>query len=84
MNPYHELANAIIVQAVKDYRMALKRYFLRPQRKEYQQDVAELERFFTSEWFEALSELDGPSLMKRVRSMVRMEVSAGVCLTNSV
>lgn len=56
--------------------MALKRYFLRPQRKEYQQDVAELERFFTSEWFEALSELDGPSLMKRVRSMVRMEVSA--------
>ena len=39
-------------------------------------DEAELERFFTSEWFEALSELDGPSLMKRVRSMVRMEVSA--------
>ena len=73
MDPYHELANAIIMQAVKDYRMALKRYFLR---KEYQQDVAELERFFTSEWFEALSERDGPSLMKRVRSMVRMEVSA--------
>ena len=76
MDPYHELANAIIMQAVKDYRMALERYFLRPQRGEYQPDVAELERFFTSEWFEALSELDGPSLMKRVRSMARMEVSA--------
>ena len=64
------------MQAVKDYRVALKRYFLCPQRKEYQQDVAELKCFFTSEWFEALSELDGPSLMKRVHSMVRMEVSA--------
>lgn len=76
MDPYHELANAVIMQAVKDYRTALKHYFLRPQRKEYQQDVAELERFFTSEWFQALTDLDGPSLMSRVRSMVRMEVSA--------
>lgn len=76
MDPYHELANAIVMQAVKDYRKALKYYFLRPQRKEYQQDVEELERFFTSEWFQLLSELDGPALMHRVRNMVRMEVSA--------
>ena len=76
MNGYQALANGIIEQAVKDYRVALTRYFLCPQRQEVQQDVAELKCFFTSEWFEALSELDGPSLMKRVHSMVRMEVSA--------
>ncbi len=76
MEPYQELANAIILQAVKDYRQALKYYYLRPHKKAYQQDVEELERFFTSEWFMVLSELDGQSLMDRVRKMVRMEVSA--------
>ena len=76
MEPSLELANAIIMQAVKDYRQALKYYFLRPQKKEYQQDVTELERFFASEWFQLLSNLDGQALMRQIRSMVKKEVAA--------
>ena len=76
MDSYHELANAVIMQAVKDYRLALKQLYLWPDREEFQQDVAELERFFISDWFQILSDLDGPLLMKRVQKMVGMEVVA--------
>ena len=40
MNPYQELANAIIILAVKDYR-----------RTKNPAERKELERFFRSEWF---------------------------------
>lgn len=40
MDPYEELANAIVLQAVKDYRNAV-----------LQQDMNEIERFFRSGWF---------------------------------
>lgn len=40
MDPYEELANAIIVQACKDYRLT-----------DNEDDLKEIERFFHSEWF---------------------------------
>ena len=45
--PYENLANAIILQAVKDYRLALKRYSRHPEKDAFTQDKEELERFFT-------------------------------------
>ena len=40
MNPYEELANAIVLQAVKDYRLT-----------DDEAELAEIERFFRSGWF---------------------------------
>lgn len=46
MNPYKELANAIIVQAVKDYRTALNQLSLNPNDKAAQSEKKSIEAFF--------------------------------------
>ena len=51
------LANAIILQAVKDYRHTYS-----PQQR------AEIKRFFRSEWFRALTRLDGEMLITRLEN----------------
>lgn len=48
MNPYKELANAIIVQAVKDYRDAAERLHYTPDDKSAQHDKRSIEKFFRS------------------------------------
>ena len=45
MNPYEELANAIIEQAVKDFKKALKCHFIHPKRKDYANEVLKLKQF---------------------------------------
>ena len=56
MNPYEELANAIILQAVKDYRLT-----------DDEQELAEIERFFRSDWFGVLTDVDPEYLIRRLR-----------------
>ena len=56
MECYQELANAIVLQAVKDYRMT-----------EDQQDLDSLERFFRSEWFAVLTTLDPDFLIQQLQ-----------------
>ncbi len=51
------LANAIILQAVKDYRHTYST-----------QCRAEIKRFFRSEWFRALTRLDGEMLISRLEN----------------
>ena len=51
MNGYEELANAIILQAVKDYREALRLLSMNPNDKSAKRDQRNIERFFRSEWF---------------------------------
>ena len=53
---YEKLAEAIILQAVKDYRDSCS----------YQMRCS-IERFFRSEWFTVLTTLDGEMLIKRLR-----------------
>ena len=53
---YQLLAEAIIMQAVRDYR-----------RCGCHQTRASIERFFRSDWFTAFCELDGEKLIKRLR-----------------
>ena len=50
---YEDLANAIILQAVKDYRMALKSLKANSRNRAAQADKAEIERFFRSQWYSA-------------------------------
>ena len=66
-NPFDNLANAIILLAVKDYRDAirvLKRY---PGSVCAQALRDETTRLFLSEWFGRLTELDGEQLYLRLR-----------------
>jgi len=68
--PYENLANAIIVQAVKDYREALCRYNLHREKDTYRQDKESIERFFRSGWFGVLTKLDPELLIKRLNEEV--------------
>lgn len=60
MNPYENLANAIILQAVKDYRLT-----------DDEQQLQEIERFFRSGWFGVLSKVDQEFLIKELRKEKR-------------
>lgn len=53
---YERLAEAIILQAVRDYR-----------KNDDEETKKSIERFFRSEWFYILTKLDGEMLIKRLR-----------------
>ena len=76
MEPYQALANAIVELAVKDYRTALKYHYRHPDKKEYADEVKNLERFFRSGWYGMLTDLDSEYLMNSAHRMVREEVAA--------
>lgn len=64
---YTELANAIILQAVKDYRSALKCLKVNPRNYSAETDKNEVERFFRSQWFSMLTAIDGKMLIRSLR-----------------
>lgn len=65
LDGYYRLANAIILQAVNEYREDLR-----------QNDNAakwrkiSLRRFFRSDWFKLLTNIDGERLMERLKEEV--------------
>ena len=69
---YENLANAIILQAVKDYRMALKSLKANPRNRTAMADKDEIERFFRSDWFSVLTSVGGEMLIRSLQ----MEVDA--------
>jgi hypothetical protein len=69
--PYEQLANAIILQAVKDYRDALKKMKKRPHYDPAKDMIAEVERFFHTDWYRELTSVDGNFLIEKLRSEVR-------------
>ena len=73
MDPYEVLANAIIVQAVDDYRRALHYFNLRPNNEKYQARVEELEAFFYTSWFGTLTALDPDALIEKLRKEAKKE-----------
>ncbi len=60
MDPYENLANAIILQAVKDYRLT-----------DNESELKEIERFFRSDWFSVLTSLDPDLLIQKLRKEKR-------------
>ena len=64
---YENLANAIILQAVKDYRVALKCLKVNPRNKTAFADKEEIERFFRSGWFSVLTSVDGEMLIRSLQ-----------------
>lgn len=71
MTPYENLANAIIIQACKDYRKAYKRYLRRYRSTDKpDEELVELENFFRSDWYNTLTSIDGEYIMARIRKEV--------------
>jgi hypothetical protein len=70
-DPYEQLANAIILQAVKDYRDALKKLKKRPRYDPAKVVIEEVERFFHTDWYRELTSVDGNFLIEKIRSEVR-------------
>lgn len=64
---YENLANAIIIRAVKDYRYILRVLKHCPMDVWVLRQKRQIEGFFLSEWFEVLTDLDGRELLKLLR-----------------
>ena len=62
---YHDIANAIIIQAVEDYRDALdgKSYNGHPP----EVIIKRLEKFFRSKYYRLLTNVDGEYLIERLK-----------------
>ena len=60
-----DLSNAIILQAVKDYRIALAGGSVNG--RDSESVIAECERFFQSEWFNSLTKINCNYLMETIR-----------------
>ena len=67
MPGYQILANAIVEQAVKDYRDALRRLKKNPNSKGAMADAMEIEKFFHSPWYGVLTQVDPDYLIDRLR-----------------
>ncbi|MCD8353326.1 MAG: hypothetical protein LUC47_03305 [Clostridiales bacterium] len=70
ISPEEALANAIILQGVKDYRMALKALKENPNNRSAKDTKAEVERFFKSQWFSALSDISPDYLIEKLNEEV--------------
>lgn len=67
---YENLANAIVLQAVKDYRDALRTLKKHPRRSGARSVKNDCERFFRSSWYQTLTSVDGEILMRKLNEEV--------------
>ena len=70
---YQNLANAIVLQAVKDYKAVLRRLMRNPRNQDAQREKKRLERFFFSQWYGVLTDLDPNRLISGVMKQVRIK-----------
>ena len=66
-DPWENLASAIILQAVKDYREARKKLKKRPKNEDAKLMISDCEAFFRSDWYRALTDIDGEMLIRKLR-----------------
>lgn len=69
---YVNLGNAIIFQAVKDYRAASKSLVRFPNSESAKSRVRELEQFFYSELFSAITEADPDMIIAKLKQEVEL------------
>jgi hypothetical protein len=70
---YENLANAVVIQAVEDYRNSLKILAYQPGHYEAALEKKKIERFFQSDEFRGLTSVDGEMLLRRLRMEVAGE-----------
>ncbi len=70
IKPYEELANAIVLQAVKDWRDAAA-ILMSGRRNMFAEDMkAECERFFMGRYFNEFTALDGSMILEGLKKEV--------------
>ena len=67
MDGYEMLAAAVVERAVLDYKEAMENIRAKYNVLEAQNVIRNLDRFFRSEWFGILSDLDGEDLIELMR-----------------
>ena len=70
-----DLAVAVVLQAVEDYRISLRKLKRFPRRKKYQKEVKAIENFFLSgdyrKYYETVLGVEGRLIVERIRKEVR-------------
>ena len=67
MSPEERIANAVVEQAAKDYRAAIKKLKRNPDNEIAEIQRKECEEFFLSPNFNRFTRIDGKMLMKKLR-----------------
>lgn len=70
MNPYENLANDVVLQAVKDYRDAAGKLSRGKKNTMAEQRKTECETFFKSQYFNVFTDLDGNALLSQLEKEV--------------
>ena len=70
-DPYEALGNAIILQAVKDYRVALKRIKANPKNRTALAEALTIEKFFRGPLYSVLTSVDPEFLISKLRAEVK-------------
>lgn len=70
LDPYEALGNAVVVQAVKDYRNAVKKLSRGKKSTTAESVKKECERFFKSPYFNVFTHLDGKLLLSQLQKEV--------------
>jgi hypothetical protein len=66
ISPYHLLGNAVVLQAVRDYRKANKKCKHSTKNIDALSTKKQCLNFFRSEWFTVLTDIDGEMLIRRL------------------
>lgn len=67
---HKELGCAIVLQAMRDYAVAFRRYLETPDSSPVLKEMSELEKFFLSQWFSELTDADGAEIMQGIEDRV--------------
>ena len=80
---YHDLANAIVLQAVTDYRNALNGIGYKQQSPEA--IIKEIEKFFRSDYYTILTKVKGEYLIEQLRKehKERRKNERNTCTSNT-
>lgn len=70
ISPYEALGNAVVLQAVKDYRAAVKKLAHGKKNAIAEAAKHECERFFKSQHFNVFTELDGRAILSQLEKEV--------------
>lgn len=68
---WRKLADAIIMQTANDYRKLLRKVVKRPYNLDLKNDKTSIERFFRSNWFSILCDLDGTECIRKLQKPTR-------------
>ncbi len=70
LGPYEALGNAVVLQAVKDYREAVHKLSRGKKNTIAESTKQECERFFQSPYFNVFTQLDGKALLSQLEKEV--------------